>query len=838
MSERRDFFSQNRLEVGKNNQRAGWMPTWLQQLKQDVVFGIRVLRKSPAFTAVAIATLALAIGANAVVFGILNALIIRPLNVPEPQSLYLIERTNAVFGNYESYPNYIDLRDRNRSFDGLAAYNISQAALDTGDHPTTGWVYEVSCNYFDVLRLRPHLGSFFHASDDHGPNSAPYVVLNYTYWHLKMKDDPGVVGRVVQLNKHPFTILGVASPEFHGTFPAFAPDFYAPIINQEQFGDKNDLNDRGRRWVFMTMGHLRPGVTPEQAADDLNAISAYLEKTYPKQVSNLKYGLGRPALGGSTLGRGVTSFVVALMALAGLILLAACANLGSLFAARAADRGREVALRLALGATRLRILRQLLTEAMLISVVGGSLGIVASVYLLRALSVWQPFSRFPMTIPVTPDANVYIVAVLLALVSGLLFGLVPVRQVMQTDPYDIVKSGTRTTGGRRVTFRDVLVVVQIAICAVLVTASIVAVRGLVRSMSAHLGIVPQGVMLVQTNLGMAGYTEQTAPLMQKRMLEEAAVVHGVESVGYVSYPPLAMGAGRSTVYRDETTDLRPANSAAQPYTFSVSPDYFKAAGTMLLSGRTVTWQDDKKAPLVAIVSRDFARKLFGSEANVEGKYFKQRDGSRVQVIGVVEEGKYLTVSEAQTPAVFYPMLQSVATETWLVVRSKGNPSQLATPLATKLHALDPAMPFYMQTWERDLAGAMFATRVATVALGVLGLIGAMLSITGIFGMAAYSISKRMRELGIRMALGAQRKQVLQTALGRAVKLLALGSTAGLVLGVLASRVLAAIVYQATPRDPLVLTGVVLAMSAVGLVATWIPAQRALHIDPLVLLREE
>jgi len=834
MSQRGDFFSQNRTE---DSRQAAWT-TWLQRLKQDVVFAVRILRKSPAFTAVAIVTLALAIGANAVVFSVLNALVLRPLDVPEARSLYSIERASAVFGQYQSYPNYIDLRDRNRSFDGLAAYNITQAALDTGDHPTTGWIYEVSGNYFDVLRIHPHLGTFFHASDEHGPNSAPYVVLNYTYWHLRMKDDPGVIGRVIQLNKHPFTVVGVAPPEFHGTFLAFAPDFYAPIVDQEQLEGRNDLNDRGRRWVFMAMGHLKPGVTPAQAVEDLNSIGAYIEKTYPKDASNLKFSLSRPALAGDTLGKAVSAFVVALMALAGLILLAACANLGSLFAARAADRSREVALRLALGATRGRILRQLLTEAVLISLAGGAIGIAGSAYLLRVLSMWQPFSRFPMVIPVNPDANVYIVAVALAFASGLLFGLVPIKQVMHVDPYDIVKSGTRTTSGKKVTFRDVLVVAQIAICAVLVTASIVAVRGLMRSMSANLGIVPQHTMLVQTNLSTVGYTNDTAPLMQKHMIEEMSAIPGVESVGFVSYPPLAMGAGRSTVYRDETTDLRPANSAALPFTFSISPDYFKAAGTTLVSGRTVTWHDDKKAPLVAVVSREFARKVFGTDVNATGKYFKQRTGDRVQVVGVVEDGKYLTVSEEQTPAIFYPMQQSVSTETWLVLRTSGDPAHLAVAVESKRRALDPAMPFYVATWEHELAGALFASRVATVALGVLGMIGALLSITGIFGMSAYSISKRMRELGIRMALGAQKQQVLKTALGRAVKLLAFGSAAGLVLGVLASRVLAVVVYQATPRDPLVLTGVVMAMSLVGLLATWIPAQRALAIDPLVLLREE
>jgi len=270
----------------------------------------------------------------------------------------------------------------------------------------------------------------------------------------------------------------------------------------------------------------------------------------------------------------------------------------------------------------------------------------------------------------------------------------------------------------------------------------------------------------------------------------------------------------------------------------VSPAYFAAAGTAMLAGRSVTWHDDAKAPRVAVVNREFARKIFGSVSDAIGKYFKRRDGSRVQVIGVVEDGKYLNLSEDQSPAMFVSVAQTPSKATWLVVRSRRDPAQLTSDMKLTMRNLDASLPYYLQTWTREMDGVLFPSRVASVALGVLGMMGAMLSITGIFGMAAYSVSKRLRELGIRLALGARRKEVLETALGRAIKLLAVGSTAGLVLGILASRVLAAIVYHATPRDPLVLGGVIVAMSLLGLLATWIPAQRALSLDPVRLLREE
>ena len=810
--------------------------TLIESLQQDVRFALRMLHKSPGFTAVAVVTLAVAIAANAVVFGVLNALILRPLNVPQAQSLYGLERGSDKAVN-QSYPDYLDLRDRNRSFEDLAAYNVAAVGLDTGNNPSSAWILEVTGNYFDALGIQPYLGRFFHGSDEHGSNSAPYIVLTYAFWHSHFQDDRGVVGRVVQLNKHPFTILGVAPPEFRGTLVFVFPDFWVPIVNQEQVEGVNVLNARGKRGILMVLGHLKAGVTPSQAVADLNSIGSYLEKTYPKDDGQMTFSLTRPGLAGDWLGRPLRAFLTGLMLLAGLILLAACANLGSLFAARAADRSREVALRLALGATRIRILRQLFTEAVLISLIGGTAGLWCSVVLLRGLSAWRPLPTAPLQVPVNPDANVYGVALLLSLASGFLFGAVPVRQVLHTDPYQVIKSGSTGTVGR-ITVRDLLLVVQIAICALLVTSSLVAVRGLVRSLHSSFGFEPQNAMLVETALSMAGYSGDTVPAMQKRMINALETIPGVQSVGLVDRLPLYYGANSSYVFTDKTTDLRPANAAAEAMRYNISPEYLDAARTTLLAGRTLTWHDDKGAPRVAVVNREFASKIFGSATNAMNSYYKTKDGSRIQVVGIVEDGKYASLAEDPQPAMFLPILQSPSSQACLVVRSNGDSQQLVAAIKSTVQDLDAGLPFTIRTWNQELESALFPSRMATLSLGVLGVMGAMLSITGIFGMAAYSVSKRLKELGIRMALGAQRKEVLQAALGRAFKLLTIGSAAGLLLGILASRVLAFIVYQATPRDPLVLAGVVLAMLLLGLLATWIPAKRALSIDPMILLREE
>ena len=805
-------------------------------LLEDLRFSLRQLRKSPGFTITAVLTLAMAIGANAVVFSVMNGLILRPLDLPQAQSLYGIERASDKDMS-QSYPDYLDMRNHNHSFDDLAAFTIPQVGLDTGEGPSATWGVEASGNYFDALRIKPYLGRFFHASDEHGANSAPYIVLSYAYWHSHFHDDRGVVGRIVQVNRHPFTILGVAPPEFRGTIVFVSPNFFVPMVNHEQIDGEDTLNARSSRWVFMVMGHLKPGVTVAQATGDVNSIGASLEKAYPKDERQGSFLLARPNLLGDQFGQPARAFLAGLLSLAGLILLAACANLGSLFAARAADRSREVALRLALGSSRKRILRGLFTEALLISLIGGAVGLEGSVALLRWLSDWQPFGNFPMHTPVTPDGVVYGVALLLSLVSGLLFGAVPVSQVLRTSPYEVVKSGSAARVGRRVTARDILLAVQIAICAVLVTSSMVAVRGLFYALHSNFGFEPRNSMLVSADLHMAGYSGDRVPVMQKRMIDAIATIPGVDSVG-LSDGLLLNSRTSSNVFNDRSTDLRPSNATSAAYTFLISPDYLHAEGTKLVAGRAFTWHDDKASPRVAVVNRQFAEKIFGSVTNAMGGYYKMPDGTRIQVVGIAEDGKYGSLTEDPQPAMFLSILQFPSNSEWLVVRSSRDPQQMGQAIRHTLRQLDAGLPVEIEMRLDEIGGVLFPPHMAAVSLGVMGVIGGMLSITGIFGMAAYSVSKRLRELGIRVALGAQRREVLKAALGRAFKLLAFGSTAGLLLGMLASRVLASIVYQATARDPIVLAGVVLAMSLVGLLASWIPARRALAVDPMILLREE
>jgi predicted permease len=807
----------------------------LDGLVRDVRYAARLLRRSPGFALTAILTLALGIGANVVVFGVLNALILRPLNLPGADHLFQVAQLQQGETN-QSYPDFIDYRNRNTSFSDMAAYRLALAGLSTGGSARKSWEYAVSGNYFDMLGVQPQVGRFFHASDEHGPNSAPYIVLSDALWRTHFNANPNIIGSTVDLNKHNFTIIGVAPKSFNGTELLFWPDFWIPMINAEQIEGYSFLNNRGNHSLFV-IGMLKPGVTIQQATDNLTAIAHQLAREYPATNDGMGARLVKPGLLGDALGGPVRPFLAVIMLLALLVLAAAGTNLAGIFAARAADRSRELAIRLSIGSTRWRILRQVLTEAVLISIAGGVVGTFLASALLSILSRWQPIAQFPIHVTVIPDARVCFIALLLTFASGILPGLLPARQVWHTDAMQAMKSVGPGSGLlRRLTLRDLLLAIQITLCALLVTASLVALRGMLHSLRAPFGFVPDGAILAEADMRMAGYSDNRALPVQRRMIEEALRIPGVTAVGTVDNSPLSGDGSSTSVYSEDTTDLRPSKAAMVPKYYAISPGYLQAAGTHLLAGRDFTWDDGPTSPKIAIVNETFARKLFGNSPAV-GRHFLGGDKTLYHVVGVVEDGKYDSLTEEPTAAMFFPLTQENQAYTTLVIRSQLPPAQAVSALNRVLTGIDSSLPFTLRPWPDALALVLFPARIATAALGVMGLLAAMLAITGVFGMATYSVSKRMRELGIRVALGAHRAQLMHSALGRPLLLLLSGSAAGLLLGVLASRLLAFLVYQATPRDPLVLLGAVIAMTLVGLVATWIPARRALAVNPAELLRE-
>jgi predicted permease len=809
----------------------------LENLLIDLRYAVRVLRRAPAFTAVALVTLMLGIGANVVVFGVLNAVLLHPLDVRDPQNLYQLRPQRRVSGRLltTSYPAFEDLRRRSTSFSDMFAVNgYSHAELrGRGNLLMDVGGEEVSANFFDMLGVQPAAGQFFHAADDHGAGSAPYVVLSNDLWRNAFHADRGIIGTIVEMNLHPFTVVGVAPAQFHSTEKFRWPEYWIPMANEAQLSGYDYLTDRASR--LTVIGRLKRGVTAQQATENLNAIVAELAKEYPATDKGLAVRLVHPGLMGDD-GAVISGFLWSVSALALLVLFAACANLATLFAARAADRTRELALRVALGSSRRRLVRQLLTEAMVVSVLGGAAGLVGAYLLLGMLGRWRP--SFGGHLAITVDARVYLAGLALTLGSALLFGMVPARQAWRSSPLQSMKSGPVSTAHlRRFALRDVLLGAQIAICTLLVIASLVAVRGMLGALDGPLGIKPQGAMLAETDLGHVEAGNDAVLEKEKVMMEATRSLPGVTAVGMTNATPLGGGGSKGIpVYWAGTTEFTLDKAALETRLYDVSPGYLEAAGTRLLGGRDVSWQDTSKTPAVAIVNTTFARTMWG-QAPATGQRFIL-SGKLTEVVGVAEDGKYHDLAESPQPVVYLPLSQSDDSSVVFVVRSRLSPNQIAAQLRSTLGGIEPGAPLRIETWRDALDELLFPARTATLALGVMGLLAAMLAVTGIFGMAAYSVSRRMKELGIRMALGARRTQVITAAVGRPMVLLCVGSLAGLLAGIFASRLLGQIVYQANPRDPMVLGGAVLTMALLGVVASAIPARRALDVDPSKLMREE
>ncbi len=810
----------------------------LKDLLLDIRYALRVLWKSPAFTLVALLTLTLGIGANVLVFGVVNAVLFRPLEVSDPQNLYELRLKPWTAWKLltTSYPAFEDYQQRNTTFSGLAGFDgYSGGRLRWGNAVKIVSGYSATGNYFDLLGVQPAIGRFFHEADVHGPNSAPYMVLSDGLWRSAFNADPGVVGTTVRLGKDPFMVVGVAPPRFHGTERFVWPDYWIPVVNHF---DAEYLRDRTGH-PLTVFGRLKPGVTPEQAAENLSAIAAQLAKEYPKTDTGVPLRLIRPGLYADE-GDVIRGSLYSVAGLALLVLVAACANLASLFAARAADRSRELAVRVALGAGRWRLVRQLLTEAMVLSMLGGAAGLIIASLLLGALNrgslpsfmAQSPYSHLAVGV----DVGVYLAALIFTLVSGLLFGMIPARTVWQSNPLQAMKSGpVDSTPLRRLALRDLLLGAQIIICTLLVTASLVAVRGMVRMLHAPLGFDPQNAMVAEMDWP---EVEGNIPLEKtKAMIDAVRSIPGVTAAATTSKVPFTGGLRGVPVYPPGTTDFSLNNSVLAPYRFTISPGYFEAARTRLISGRDVSWRDTAQTPYVAIVNETFAQKMWGDTPAIGQRFIIL--GHLRQVVGVAENGKYHEMQESPEPVVYLPLSQSDQWHVTFVVRSYRAPNEMAPELERILSAMEPNAPITVQSWPDAMAGALFAPRAVTLALGVMGMLAAMLAVTGIFGMAAYNVSRRMKELGIRVALGARTKHVMSAAVGRPIVLLGAGSLVGLLLcGVFASRLLGQIVYQANPRDPVVVVGAVLTMAMLGIVASAIPALRALAVDPSKLLREE
>jgi predicted permease len=822
----------------KEETREVWTLVWVEQLVQDFRFAFRTLRKNPGFALTAVLILALGIAANVIVFGVLQGLVLRQLDVPHAEQVMTLQPKTGG-GPFLSYPEMRDVRDTNNVFSAVAAVQIQAFGLEANGFTRPVWGDEVTGQYFEVVGIKPFLGRLLERSDDDHPGASFSALLSWPAWKNDFAADPNIVGKTIRLDKQPYTIVGVTPEGFYGTEKIADPDIFVPMANLATVNGVSWLDSRTYKNIFSVV-RLKDGVTKPQVQAELNTIATRISQQFPKEEEGLALKLAPPGLVGDFIGGPTRGFLAAVMALAGIVLLAACANLGSLFAARTADRTREIAIRMAVGSSRWRILRQLLVEALVISVFGGACASFLGWMALSGLANWHPPGRFPLKFHVMPEPSLILMAFFISVVAGIVFGLMPLRQIFKTDPNAAIKSGgNQSSAGRRWALRDVLLAAQIALCCVTVTAAFVSLRGLGKALTMDLGFNPKNAILTRFDLSQANYaSEADADHFQRQLLEKIQQIPGIEAAGYANTTPLDFDANVADVFPEDSTDLRHSKSVFGSYTHHVSPGYLAAAGTPLLAGRDVSFSDTPKTPAVAIVNQEFARRLFHTQQAV-GRYFKNRSGVSIQVIGIMGDSKYFTLSEDPQAAAFFPVSQKTDTRTTLIVRSQRDTADIVSAIRETIRALDVAVPISESgPWASQLGLSLFPSQVATVALGIFGAFGLLLSIAGTFGLASYTVSKRLRELSIRVALGAGTKQILQSALGRMLILLASGSAIGIALGLGASHLLSAIVYQASAQDPVVLTAVVLTTVLTATLSVAGPVRRVLHADPATLLREQ
>jgi predicted permease len=811
-------------------------------LLQDLRFALRQMRRSPGFALTAVFTLALGIAANVIVFGVLQALILRPIDVPHASQVMTLGHKVQTYPFF-SFPEVRDVRDGNTVFSAVAAMMIQNFGLEANGTTRPVWGCEVSGQYFEVVGIKPFLGRLLSRADDDHPGASQAAVLSFPAWKSDFGADPDIVGKTVRIDKHPYTIVGVTPEGFYGTEKFGYLDIFVPMANEASLDGIDWLETRSEPHVYSIV-RIKDGVTMPQVQAELDTIAASITRQYPKEEEKLSFKLTRPGLMGDFFGAPARGFLAGVLGLAGIVLLAACANLGGLFAAHTADRTREIAIRMAIGSSRWRVVRQILVEAVVISIFGGAFACGLAWLALAGLANWHPPSEYPMKFfVVQPQPSLILMGLLISVLAGLVFGVIPLRQIFKTDPNDAIKGGSQSSAGRRWALRDVLLAAQVALCCVTVTAAFVSLRGLGKAMTMNMGINPNHAVLTKFELSQAGYSSEAADHFQRQLLERVSQLPGVEAAGYAQATPLSLDTADSNVYSQQTTDFRPSNRAFDAYDYQVSPGYFTAAGTPLLAGRDVSFSDTAKTPPVAVVNQLFAQRLFHSDEAV-GRYFKNRSGQSIQIVGIVADGKYFSLTEDQEAAAFFSISQQPTTKTSLLVRMPPDSSdettkEMAATIRKVVRDLDTAIPVRESSpWKNQLGLTFFVAQVATVALGLFGAFGLLLSITGTFGLASYTVSKRLRELSIRVALGAQAKQILSAALGRMLILLATGSIVGMLLGVAASRVLSAVVYQASAQDPIVLASVALTVLITGSLSVAGPVRRALHIDPANLLREQ
>jgi predicted permease len=812
----------------------------MQTFLREIRYGARALLRRPGFTAIAFIALALGIGANTAIFSLVNTVLLRPLPVAHPEQLTEVYGTFHSGADYtiQSYLNYKDYRDRNAVFSGLMAYRFAPMSVSHEGRNERVWGYLVSGNYFDVLGLQPFLGRYFTREEDQTPGSNPVVVLAFKSWQRRFGADRAIVGQTVTLNGNKFTVVGIAPQGFNGTEVAYAPEMFVPMMMAHEIEPgSNWLEQRDSDNLFV-VGRLKPGVTTAQAESALQAITQQLGKEYPRENEGRGVRLLTPGLFIPDIRNSVVNFSGALMGVVGLVLLLACVNLASLLLARATERRRELAIRLALGASRMRIVRQLVTESVLLSLAGGLGGLLLAAWINGLVASIKLPTDIALIFDLQLDWRVLTFALALSLLTGIVFSLLPALQASRPDLVPALKDEASMGGFHRSRLRNALVVAQVALSLVLLVCAGLVVRSLQLAQRARPGFTPENAVALSFDLGLQGYAEEKGRAFQRQLLERTQSVTGVRSVALTSVVPLTLDYSNSSIYVEGQA---PTGSTNLPIAIpnEVTPNYFRTM-EIPLRGRDFTERENTEQSRVAIINETFARRMFpGQEALGRRFNFSGPDQPFWEVIGVAADGKYNSLAEDPKAAFYRPLLRDYSAGATLVVRTAGDPQSVLAALRGEFQRLDPALPLYnVQTLSEHMDVPLFPFRMAAVVLGSFGILAIVLSSLGIYGVMSYAVAGRTREIGVRLALGAARSDVLLLVMRQGMTLAIAGLAIGFLLAIGVARLLASLLLGVSPLDALTFGGVSLLLALVAALACYLPARRATKVDPLVALRYE
>jgi macrolide transport system ATP-binding/permease protein len=826
----------------------------MDKLLADLRFAFRWLRRSPAFVVVAVASLGLGIAFNATLFAVVDAILLRPLPVRSPEELIDIY-TSGSDGepwNTSSHPDYVDLRDRNHVFSGLAGHSAMIAAVRQGDRSRLAMGEVVTGNFFQVLGVSAGLGRVLQPSDDRD-GAERVTVISHRYWMRELGGAPDVVGRTIRIRNQPYTIVGVAPESFTGMLPLLSSEMWVTTHWLEEIepagisdavpspGAKTRLERRGYRWMFLK-GRLKDGVTIEQARADVEVLMAQLRQEYVATNKDRKPSLRatkdvrlHPAADGP-----IAAAAVGLMIAVGLVLAIACANVASMLLARASARQREISVRLAIGASRGDLVRQLMVESVLLSLAGGAAGVLLASWAVRTLVLMAPPIVLPLSLDLRLDARVLAFSFGVSMLAGLIAGLMPALKASRPSMINDLRGGITavTAGGRRWTLRDALVIGQMAVTVVLLVTAALLTRSVAAALRADVGFRTGGLAILGTDLENAGYDQERGQQFYRRALERLRAMPGVQQAALSSRTPFSLNFNIEQIWVPDFH--HPGDRGTPTFNVRVSSEYFETLGVPLVEGRLFTDADTPETPAVIVINEAMARRYWPGQSAL-GKRIRLRDegGPLFEVVGIVANHKVQTIGESDRPYMHFASSQQPSLYQVLVVRGRGDADALLAAVRRELLSMERNLLFLdNQTMDSQVAATLYPMRVGATLLTGAGVVAMTLAAIGLYGVIAYSVARRTREIGIRMALGAARSSVLRLVMRQGLMVAGAGLLIGCVLAGLASNVLAGVLYGVSAADPIAWGGATSLLLLIAAAANAIPARRAARVEPTVALRTE